>query len=137
MRATAIGHDLVGLDAAEDRVKALGAGESYVDDVSDAQVTTALESGRFLPSSSYIDATGVELLTSLGAQESVYDPHVSGEPRRDVARHTVLMAEVVRATNAVVMLVEHDERDHKAVARAVRWVLGCCEPMCGENLDNL
>jgi UDP-N-acetyl-D-glucosamine dehydrogenase len=58
MRATAIGHDVVGLDTAEDRVKALRAGESYVDDVSDERLTTALESGRFLPSSSYCDAKG-------------------------------------------------------------------------------
>ncbi len=58
VRAVAAGHHVVGLDLAEDRTKALRVGESYVDDVTDADLATALASGRFLPSSSYGDAAG-------------------------------------------------------------------------------
>jgi UDP-N-acetyl-D-mannosaminuronic acid dehydrogenase/UDP-N-acetyl-D-glucosamine dehydrogenase len=47
MRAVAAGYDVVGYDLDEDRVKALGAGTSFVEDVSDAEVAAALATGRY------------------------------------------------------------------------------------------
>jgi UDP-N-acetyl-D-glucosamine dehydrogenase len=51
MRAVAAGHDVTGYDTDVGRVKRLGAGESYVEDVTADEVAAALESGRFRPSS--------------------------------------------------------------------------------------
>ena len=47
MRAVAGGYDVVGFDVDEDRVKRLDAGESYVEDVSDAALAAALDTGRY------------------------------------------------------------------------------------------
>ena len=45
MRASAVGFGVVGLDASAERVKALQVGESYVGDVSDDELATALANG--------------------------------------------------------------------------------------------
>ncbi len=47
MRAVAAGHEVVGYDSDPVRVKRLEAGESYVEDVTAAELAAALESGRF------------------------------------------------------------------------------------------
>ena len=47
MRAVEVGHDVVGFDTNEDRIKQLNAAESYVDDVSDGLLQAALASGRY------------------------------------------------------------------------------------------
>jgi UDP-N-acetyl-D-glucosamine dehydrogenase len=49
MRAVEVGFDVVGFDQDEDRVKRLAAGDSYVEDVSDAVLSAALASGRYEP----------------------------------------------------------------------------------------
>jgi UDP-N-acetyl-D-mannosaminuronate dehydrogenase len=46
MRAVEVGHDVVGIEVDEGRVKRLAAAESYVEDVSSAQLASALASGR-------------------------------------------------------------------------------------------
>src|SRR5437588_3019555 len=51
MRAVEVGHDVVGYDVEEARVKRLLAGESYVEDVSGETLAAALASGRYRPSS--------------------------------------------------------------------------------------
>ncbi|QPZ37484.1 nucleotide sugar dehydrogenase [Paramicrobacterium chengjingii] len=56
MRAVAQGYDVVGLDLNQLRVSQLSNGISYVEDVSEAELRTALETGRFHPSSRYEDA---------------------------------------------------------------------------------
>lgn len=50
MRAVAAGHQVTGYDTNIVRVKQLEAKESYVEDVPDDELATALESGRFHPS---------------------------------------------------------------------------------------
>jgi nucleotide sugar dehydrogenase len=45
MRATQVGFTVIGLDASADRVKALQTGESYVGDISNAELQAALEAG--------------------------------------------------------------------------------------------
>src|SRR3954453_20539140 len=47
MRAVEVGHDVVGYDVDENRIKRLAAGESYVEDISSEELTAALESGRY------------------------------------------------------------------------------------------
>jgi len=47
MRAVAAGYDVVGYDLDEHRSKALGAGTSFVEDISDAEVAAALATGRY------------------------------------------------------------------------------------------
>ena len=51
MRAVEVGYRVVGYDVDEDRIKRLGAGESYVEDIPDHQLAAALATGRFRPSS--------------------------------------------------------------------------------------
>src|SRR5947199_10565608 len=51
MRAVDVGHDVVGYDVDENRIKRLAAGESYVEDISSDQLNAALDSGRYRPSS--------------------------------------------------------------------------------------
>jgi UDP-N-acetyl-D-glucosamine dehydrogenase len=50
MRAVNAGHDVVGYDVAEHRVKRLLAAETYVEDVPSAELAEALATGRYLPS---------------------------------------------------------------------------------------
>ncbi len=52
MRAVEVGHDVVGFDVSETRVKRLNAAESYVEDVKRADLAQALASGRYHPRSS-------------------------------------------------------------------------------------
>jgi UDP-N-acetyl-D-glucosamine dehydrogenase len=49
LRAVEVGHNVVGYDTNESRVKRLCAGESYVEDVSAAALGAALETGRYAP----------------------------------------------------------------------------------------
>ncbi|MDP9387001.1 MAG: nucleotide sugar dehydrogenase [Actinomycetota bacterium] len=51
MRAVEVGHDVVGYDVDDERVKRLGAAESYVEDVPGEELAGALASGRYLPAS--------------------------------------------------------------------------------------
>jgi UDP-N-acetyl-D-glucosamine dehydrogenase len=51
MRAVEVGHDVVGYDVDESRVKRLASGESYVEDVPGDVVASALGSGRYVPTS--------------------------------------------------------------------------------------
>jgi UDP-N-acetyl-D-glucosamine dehydrogenase len=47
MRAAEVGHQVVGYDTDEARVKLLEAGESYIEDVPSGDLMQALEGGRF------------------------------------------------------------------------------------------
>jgi len=56
MRAVETGFSVVGIDLDASRVSSLREARSYVGDVSDRELAAALESGRYLPSDSYVDA---------------------------------------------------------------------------------
>ncbi|MDG4766082.1 nucleotide sugar dehydrogenase [Solwaraspora sp. WMMD406] len=58
MRAVEVGHHVVGLDTDARRIAMLRAGTSYVEDVPDTVLRSALASGRYRPSTDYDDATG-------------------------------------------------------------------------------
>lgn len=51
MRAAKVGHHVVGYDTDTRRVELLASGQSYVEDVSSAQLAGVLETGKFRPSS--------------------------------------------------------------------------------------
>jgi UDP-N-acetyl-D-glucosamine dehydrogenase len=61
MRAADVGHEVIGYDTDLVRVKRLEAGESYVEDVSEDELGSALESGRFRPSASADDCDGFDV----------------------------------------------------------------------------
>ncbi|MEV6306550.1 nucleotide sugar dehydrogenase [Actinoplanes sp. NPDC051861] len=51
VRAAQVGHSVVGFDVDDERIKRLATGESYVDDVTSAELQQVLEIGTFHPSS--------------------------------------------------------------------------------------
>ncbi len=75
MRAVDAGFDVVGIDLDTDRVKALGAATSYVEDVSDERLAAALASGRYQASDDYATAAGFDI-----AVVSVPTPLSDGAP---------------------------------------------------------
>jgi UDP-N-acetyl-D-glucosamine dehydrogenase len=61
MRAVEAGHDVVGFDTDEDKVKRLDAGVSPVEDVSDDELGRALASGRYHPTIDAADLAGFDV----------------------------------------------------------------------------
>ncbi len=61
MRAVEVGHDVVGFEVDEARVKRLAAGGSYVEDVSSDHPAAALASGRYLPTADEAALAGVDV----------------------------------------------------------------------------
>jgi UDP-N-acetyl-D-glucosamine dehydrogenase len=61
MRAAEVGHQVVGYDTDEARVKLLEAGESYIEDVSSGDLKQALESGRFRASTDSAACAGFDV----------------------------------------------------------------------------
>ncbi|MGN6205843.1 nucleotide sugar dehydrogenase [Humibacter sp.] len=55
MRAVEVGSHVVGIDLDATRIAKLAAAESYVDDISNEVLRSALESQRYLPTTSYLD----------------------------------------------------------------------------------
>lgn len=61
MRAVDVGFHVVGLDIDERRIKSLGAGESFVEDVPDARLAAALATGRYTPTCDPAEAGGFDV----------------------------------------------------------------------------
>jgi UDP-N-acetyl-D-glucosamine dehydrogenase len=61
MRAVEVGHVVVGLEIDETKVKRLEAGESYVEDVSSAQLQSALSTSRYIASGEARSCTGFDV----------------------------------------------------------------------------
>jgi len=61
VRAAQVGHTVVGFDVDEERIKRLASGESYVDDVSSAQLQEVLDAGTFQPSSDPRSCAGFDV----------------------------------------------------------------------------
>jgi UDP-N-acetyl-D-glucosamine dehydrogenase len=61
VRAAQVGHSVVGFDVDEERIKRLAAGESYVDDVSSADLQAILDAGTFVPSSDPRSCAGFDV----------------------------------------------------------------------------
>ncbi|MFW6597657.1 nucleotide sugar dehydrogenase [Propionibacteriaceae bacterium Y2011] len=56
MRAAEVGYRVIGLDVDERRVAALRSGVSFVEDVADEAVRSAIDSGAYLPTTDYAEA---------------------------------------------------------------------------------
>jgi nucleotide sugar dehydrogenase len=90
MCAVEAGYDVVGLDLDVARVKKLGAGESFVEDVSSERVLAALESGRYRASHDYSDAAGFDICVitvPTPLREGIPDLSFIEESGRAVAEH--------------------------------------------------
>lgn len=61
MRAVEAGYDVVGVDLDVHRVQMLEDGRSYVDDITDEELQSAIATGRYVPSSSYDAARGFDI----------------------------------------------------------------------------
>ncbi|MBL7626410.1 nucleotide sugar dehydrogenase [Frankia nepalensis] len=61
IRCVDVGHNVVGYDVDEDRVKSLAAGESYIEDISARQLAATIATGRYLASSQEEDLTGFDV----------------------------------------------------------------------------
>jgi UDP-N-acetyl-D-glucosamine dehydrogenase len=89
MRAVEVGFQVVGYDASAHRVAALAAGQSYVGDVSDAELGAALARG-YLPTSdpSHIDGFDVAVISvPTPLREGLPDLSYIEAAGRDLARH--------------------------------------------------
>lgn len=60
MRGVEVGHTVVGVDLDAHRVAAINSGISFVEDISSAQLNTAMESGRYMATSDYDAASGFD-----------------------------------------------------------------------------
>ena len=60
MRAVEVGYTVVGVDLDVNRVRALKAGTSFVEDISDAVLAQSLESGSYLPTDDYKETAGFD-----------------------------------------------------------------------------
>jgi UDP-N-acetyl-D-glucosamine dehydrogenase len=61
MRAVEVGHSVVGYDTDDDRVKRLASRVSYVQDVSTDDLSAALDTGRYVPTSCVQDGDGFDV----------------------------------------------------------------------------
>jgi nucleotide sugar dehydrogenase len=60
MRAVEQGYRVVGIDLDGPRIASLAAGNSYVDDIPDAQLRAALDSGHYIPTTDYAKVAGFD-----------------------------------------------------------------------------
>jgi UDP-N-acetyl-D-glucosamine dehydrogenase len=61
MRAVEVGYEVVGLDVDAARVERLRRADSYVEDITSAELAAALASGCYTPSADYEDAAGFDV----------------------------------------------------------------------------
>src|SRR5580700_2037330 len=76
------------------------------------------------------------LLASLGARVSVADAHVSTESLPGDAKRVTISEDVVRESDAVVILTDHDDIDYELVEREARWVLDCRNRLSGARVES-
>ncbi len=99
MRAVEVGHDVVGFDVDEERIKALSVGESYVDDVSNERVAAAIASGRYKPTAVAEQCADFDI-----AVISVPTPLAEGVPDlRHIEQAAAMLAPLVRKGACVVL----------------------------------
>jgi UDP-N-acetyl-D-mannosaminuronic acid dehydrogenase/UDP-N-acetyl-D-glucosamine dehydrogenase len=98
-RAIEVGHEVVGFDVDERRVGLVAAGRSFVDDVSDAGIISALETGRFTPTTDPSSLAGFDV-----AVVTVPTPLRDGAPDlRHVEDAARILAPHVRAGCCVIL----------------------------------
>ncbi|MGO9857657.1 MAG: nucleotide sugar dehydrogenase [Acidimicrobiales bacterium] len=75
MRSVVVGYDVVGYDTDELRIKKLNAGESFVEDISSEDLQSAVETGRYHPSTESRSCAGFDV-----AIVTVPTPLAEGRP---------------------------------------------------------
>jgi UDP-N-acetyl-D-glucosamine dehydrogenase len=99
MRAVEVGHHVIGYDTDARRIKMVSSGESYVEDVSAAELAAALESGRYLPTTEAKCCAGFDI-----AVITVPTPLRDGNPDLSfVESATRTLARFVRPDSTVVL----------------------------------
>ena len=73
VRATHVGYSVVGLDSSAERVKSLQSGESYVGDISHAELRTALQSG-YVATTEIRDCSGFDVAVVSVPRRCLSDP---------------------------------------------------------------
>ena len=98
MRAVEVGYTVIGIDLDEKRIASLLQGKSYVDDISDAQLRAAIDSGRYLATTDY-EATenfGIAVITvPTPLRESLPDLTFIEESSKSLAVHLTSGATVI------------------------------------------
>jgi len=99
MRAVEVGYQVVGYDTDTQRIKRLEAGESYVEDVSQAALYQALDSGRYRPASDEEACAGFQV-----AVVTVPTPLKEGNPDLSYieAASAMLSRHLSRGTTVVI-----------------------------------
>lgn len=90
MRSVQVGYAVVGLDVDKRRVEGLLLGESYVEDISNQELASALESGDYIASLDYADAEGFDvavITVPTPLRESVPDLTYIEESARSLAEY--------------------------------------------------
>jgi UDP-N-acetyl-D-glucosamine dehydrogenase len=90
VRAAQVGHSVVGFDVDEERIKRLAAGESYVDDVSSAELREILDAGTFQPSADPRSCAGFDvavIAVPTPLREGTPDLRYIEESARTLARY--------------------------------------------------
>ncbi|MFS2242853.1 nucleotide sugar dehydrogenase [Microbacterium sp. OR16] len=98
MRAVDAGFNVVGLDIDERRVTALAAGVSFVEDISNEELSAALSTGRYLASTSYEDAASFDVAVisvPTPLRETLPDLSFIEEAGRSLANHLTPGATVI------------------------------------------
>lgn len=99
MRAVEVGYSVVGFDVAEDRVKRLASGESYIADVVPEQLARALDSGSYEPSTRTDACRGFDV-----AVITVPTPlHEGGPDLSHIRAAGSTLAEFVRPGSTVIL----------------------------------
>lgn len=99
MRAVEAGFDVVGFDVDKDRVDRLCAGLTYIDDVSDQDVASALDTGRFSPTVDESQISGFDV-----AVVTVPTPLTDGAPDLSYVRSAAtILAPHVRRGSCVIL----------------------------------
>ena len=99
MRAVEVGFDVVGFDVDVSKVKRLGAGESYVEDVSDEELSRALATGRYEPTDDPRRTQGFDV-----AVIDVPTPLAEGVPNLShVKDSAAMLAQSLRVGSTVIL----------------------------------
>lgn len=90
MRAAEVGYNVVGVDVDKRRIEDLLAGRSYVDDIDESTLRSAISSGRYLATTDYADVAGFDLAVitvPTPLRESLPDLSFIEESARSLAVH--------------------------------------------------
>ncbi len=90
IRATEVGYNVVGVDVDKRRIDDLLAGRSYVDDIDESSLRSAIISGRYLATTDYDDVAGFDLAVitvPTPLRESLPDLSFIEESARSLAVH--------------------------------------------------